>query len=380
VRDVGFRPETEAELSALLRDGTQQRFSIEGGGTKRIAGGANAVLSSGGFRGISLYEPGALTLVAGAGTPVAEVQAALAAEGQMLPFEPMDYRRLMGSAGEPTIGGMAAANVSGPRRIMDGACRDSMIGVRFVDGRGEIVKNGGRVMKNVTGYDLVKLMAGAFGTLGVLTEIAFKVLPQPEMTGVCRIDGLSEQAAVAAMTAALTSPYNVSGAAHLPVGMEGTPVTLIRVDGFEESVTHRTTQLLALLKDYGEVHVETDQARTAAAWDYVRDVAAFADRPGDVWRISVKPSDGPDVADALRALADVEVSFDWGGGLLWVLSPEDTDLRPALVGFGGHATVVRGAAALPRFQPMSEGVAKISAGLRAKFDPDGRLNPGLLHA
>ena len=363
-------PADESELSGILRGAGAQSFAIQGGGTRRQQRPA-AAISTSAMTGISLYEPGALTIVLAAGTPVAEVEEVLRAEGQMLPFEPMDHRKLLGTSGTPTIGGMVAANVSGPRRIQAGACRDSMIGVRFVDGAGHIIKNGGRVMKNVTGYDLVKLMAGSCGTLGVVTEVAFKVLPRPEAVGVCLIAGLEEADAVRAMAAALTSPYDVTGAAHLPVGVDGEPVTMIRVEGFGESVDYRTGQLRAVLSGFGEVTVEMDPERTAAGWAYVRDVAGFADRPGDVWRISVKPGDGPVLAQALRAIAAVDVSYDWGGGLLWVLAPEGVDLRPGLAGFHGHAERVRGGdAPLREVFPKATAIAGISDGLRAKFDPN----------
>ncbi|MEM6744014.1 MAG: FAD-binding protein, partial [Pseudomonadota bacterium] len=198
-------PRTEAELAEAVA-GLTAPVEVVGGGTRQGLGRpvqAGETLSAAGLCGVSLYEPGALTIVAGAGTPLAEVEAALAAEGQRLPFEPMDHRGLLGSEGEPTIGGAVACNVSGPRRVQAGACRDSLIGVRFVDGGGRAIKNGGRVMKNVTGYDLVKLMAGSYGTLGVLSEVAFKVLPAPEAVAVLRLEGLDDARAVEAMTAAL---------------------------------------------------------------------------------------------------------------------------------------------------------------------------------
>ncbi|MEL7414796.1 MAG: FAD-binding protein, partial [Pseudomonadota bacterium] len=226
-------PTTEDALSAAIADARAASTPLEivGGGTRLGLGKpvqASDQLSTRGLSGITLYEPGALTLVAQAGTPLAEIEEALARENQRLAFEPMDHRALLGSEGEPTIGGVVAANVSGPRRVQAGACRDSLIGVRFVDGRGTVLKNGGRVMKNVTGYDLVKLMAGSYGTLGILTEVSFKVLPAPEARQVLLFDGLDVAQAVACMTEAMGSPYDLSGAAHLPVGFDGTPVTMLR--------------------------------------------------------------------------------------------------------------------------------------------------------
>ena len=210
-----MRPVDEAGVAEAVR--AAGALFIRGGGTRGF-GGLGAVLEVGGLSGIALYEPGAMTLVAQAGTPLAVVEAVLAAEGQRLAFEPLDLRGLLGSGGEPTVGGMVASNASGPRRIQAGACRDALLGVRFVDGTGAVIKNGGRVMKNVTGYDLVKLLAGSFGTLGVLTEVALKVLPVPEACGSVILHGLSDGQAVAAMALAMGSPFDVTGAAHLPGG------------------------------------------------------------------------------------------------------------------------------------------------------------------
>ncbi len=375
-----IEPKSETDLSEAIA-GAAAPFEIVGGGTRLALGRpvqAAESLSTAGLSGVSLYEPGALTLVAAAGTPLAEIEAALAAENQRLAFEPMDHRRLLGSTGEPTIGGVVACNVSGPRRIQAGAARDALLGVRFVDGAGRILKNGGRVMKNVTGYDLVKLMAGSYGTLGVLTEVAFKVLPAPEAVATVLIEGLSDEAAVAAMTRALASPYDVSGAAHFPVSMDGAPVTMIRVEGFEKSVAYRAAKLRDLLGG----DIETDPARTAAGWSWVRDAEALADRPGAVWRISVKPSDGPRV---VAAIPHDFAFYDWGGGLAWLLTAEEGDasaaaIRGAVARLGGHATLIRASdatrAAVSPFHPETPPLAAISAGLRAKFDPRGLLNPG----
>lgn len=371
-------PQSERDLARVIA-ATGEPLAIRGGGTRAIGGPVDgAPLTTAGLSGVTLYEPGALTLVAGAGTPVSEIEAMLDAENQRLAFEPMDHRALLGTEGVPTLGGIVAGNVSGPRRIQAGACRDFLLGVRFVDGMGRVVKNGGRVMKNVTGYDLVKLMAGSRGTLGVLTEVSFKVMPVPEARATLLIEGLADGDAVAAMTAALGSPFDVSGAAHVQVGPDGAPVTMIRVEGFAASVAYRVERLKDLLGRYGEISVETDPLRTEQGWAHIRDVKSFAGRAGAVWRISVKPSDGPAVA---AALPGAELVYDWGGGLLWVLAPPETDVRAALSGIPGHATLVRaegGAAAQPVFHPEPPALAAISAGLRARFDPRSILNPGLL--
>ncbi|SLN23879.1 putative FAD-linked oxidoreductase [Roseivivax jejudonensis] len=374
-----MRPTSEEELSALVAEASGP-LVIRGGGTRGIGRPVTGeVLETGALTGIALYEPGALTLVAKAGTPVAEIEAALSAEGQRLAFEPIDCRGLLGREGTPTIGGVVAANASGPRRIQAGACRDHMLGVRFVDGTGAVVKNGGRVMKNVTGYDLVKLMAGSHGTLGVLTEVALKVLPAPEMSATLSFAGLSTERAVAAMSAALGSPFEVTGAAHLPDGSDGTAETLLRIEGFDDSVAYRAERLRALLEAFGTARIDRHEGREAGPWAAVRDVAAFHDAPGDVWRISVKPSDAPAIARA----ADAEgLVFDWGGGLIWARVPAGTDLRARIGPFAGHATLMRGdeatRAALPVFQPEPAPVAALSDGLRQRFDPRGVLNPGLM--
>ena len=370
-----YRPRGEVELAKIVaRAAAECRgLRVIGGGTRAVLDGvAGDPLRTDGLAGIRLYEPAALTLVVGVGTPVSEVVHLLEAEGQRLPFEPMDHRGLTGSTGTPTIGGVVAANVSGPRRVQAGACRDSLIGVRFVDGTGAVVKNGGRVMKNVTGYDLCKLMAGSFGTLGVLTEVAFKLLPAPAAAATLTLRGLDDRTAVQAMAAALTSPFEVSAAAH-------GPDTWLRLEGFEEQVSYRAARLTERLAPFGVVEVERDPQAVAAHWAGIRDVAAFHGRPGDVWRVSVKPSDGPEVAARAGAQA---VLYDWGGGLVWLLMPADTDLRARLGDLPGHATLIRASAAtrarIAPFAPEPAPVAALSAALRARFDPRGILNPGLM--
>ena len=354
----------EADVMAAVRDAVGA-LRIVGGGTRGIGLVAGAELSLAGLTGIKIYEPGALTLVAAAGTPLAEVEAILAAEGQRMPFEAPDFRELLGRSGGSTLGGVVAANASGPRRVQAGACRDSLIGVRFVDGRGAVIKNGGRVMKNVTGYDLVKLMAGSNGTLGVLTEVAFKLLPVPEAEVTLGIAGLSDVLAVQAMSAALGSPFEVSGAAHVPG--QG---TYLRIEGFAASVAYRVQRLQGVLARYGGAEV------VPFDWALVRDVQPFRGRMGDVWRLSVKPSDAPQIVARMGADA---VIYDWGGGLIWALVGDGVDLRTRIGAFGGHATRLRGVASdIPTFQPESAGVAALTAGLRAQFDPRGILNAGLM--
>ncbi|WP_317056622.1 glycolate oxidase subunit GlcE [Roseovarius rhodophyticola] len=371
-------PSSEAELAELVSS-TSEPLRVMGGGTRPIGVPVNAQpLTTQKISGIALYEPGALTLVAKAGTTVAEIEKALAKENQRLAFEPMDHRGLLGTKGEPTIGGVFAANVSGPRRIQCGAARDFLLGVRFVDGQGQITRNGGRVMKNVTGYDIVKLMAGSYGTLGVLTEVALKVLPRSNVTGTLKLAGLTDVQAISALSAALGSPYEVTGAAHLPKGNDSTPQTFIRIEGFENSVKYRSGELFKMLGHLGEVKFELDQQANATLWQNIRDVDAFHGRDGDVWRLSVKPSDAPDI---VAQVGPEDVVYDWGGGLIWLLMPQDTGaevIRSAVADKGGHATLIRGNRAAGAFQPLSAPVAALQNGLRARFDPKGVLNPGLM--
>ncbi len=361
-------PRSEEELAAMIV-AARGPLAVQGGGTRGFAG-AGDELSSAGLSGIDLYEPGALTLVARAGTPVAEIEAALAGENQRLAFEPMDHRALLGTTGQPTIGGVMAANVSGPRRIAVGAARDFALGVRFVDGSGRIVKNGGRVMKNVTGYDLVKLMCGSFGTLGVLSEVAMKVLPKPETQASLVIGTADVGQAVAALARGLGSPFEVTGAAFLP-----DRGAVVRIEGFEASVSYRLGALHAVLGGFGDIE-RLDAEASQSLWQSVRDVQRFAERAGDVWRISVKPSDAPSVVAALPEGA--EYLLDWGGGLIWVLCAERTDLRAGIAPFAGHATLVRAdaqtRAQLGVFQPEAPALGALTNGVRARFDPRGLLN------
>jgi glycolate oxidase FAD binding subunit len=376
-KKTDMTPTTEAELAEMIAR-ADEPLRIKGGGTRPIGRAEGQELSTAKLSGISLYEPGALTIVAGTGTPLSQVEAALAAENQRLAFEPMDHRPLLGTVGAPTLGGMVAANISGPRRIAVGACRDFMLGLRCVDGAGAIIKNGGRVMKNVTGYDLVKLMTGTHGTLGVLTEVSLKVLPDVETMGTVMLHGLPDNRAIAALSAALGSPFEATGAAHFPKSKFGEPLTMIRIEGFEASVRYRAQRLSDLLKDYGDAEIvvgATEGPGSPEGWRWVRDVVAFADQPGDVWRVSCKPSDAAGIATRMGAKA---VQYDWGGGLIWALTEAGHDLRSAIGAFDGHATLIRGTAEVPVFHPEAPALAAITRGLRAKFDPHGILNPGIM--
>ncbi|MDM7933138.1 FAD-binding protein [Tabrizicola sp.] len=359
-----MRPETEAELVDVIL-GAAGPLLVRGGGTRTIGRALGEVLETGGLSGVELYEPGALTLVVRAGTPLAEVEAVLAGDRQRLAFEPPDLRGLLGREGASTIGGVVAANASGPRRVQVGACRDALLGVRFVDGAGNVVKNGGRVMKNVTGYDLVKLMAGSQGTLGVLSEVSFKVQALPEAEATLVVEGLDDVAGLAVLRKALGSPFDISGAAR-----EGGR-SLIRVEGMAGSVTYRVGQLRALLA--ADVTV-VEGAESADLWRRVRDVEAFAGRKGDVWRLAVVPTAAADVVAAEAG----EAVWDWGGGLVWLLVAEGRAeaVRDAVAG-RGHATLIRGEGT-PVFPPEAAEVAALAGGLRDRFDPRNILNRGMM--
>lgn len=388
-------PRSEAEAASIIADAGARRvpLSIMGAGTKRGLGRftqTQDVLSSAALTGITLNEPAELVISARAGTPLAEIERKLADDRQRLPFEPMDYRPLLGTSGEPTIGALAATNLSGPRRIKAGACRDSFLGARFVNGRGEVVKSGGRVMKNVTGLDLTRLMAGAFGTLGFLTEVTFKVVPLPETEATLLIGELSDRRGIEALSAGLGSPFEVTGAAHLPGGIdEERARTLLRLEGFESAVSYRVSALVETLRDFGKANVLEAQ-ESERVWREVRD-ATFLASPTDtaIWRISVAPTKAPSLTEALGPKLRARWFYDWGGGLVWLSCSSTQDAGAALVheaarSAGGHALLVRAPeavrAAVDVFQPQPEAIMKLTRALKASFDPSGVLEPGRMHA
>ncbi len=390
-----YAPSNEAELSAMVIKAYKDKIplKIEGGSTRDGLGRpfqAERSLSMRNLSGITLYEPSEMIIGAKAGTPLREIEAALNEKGQMFAFEPMDHRNLLGSKGEPTIGAIAATNASGPRRIVAGAARDSLVGVRFVNGRGEIIKNGGRVMKNVTGLDLVKLQAGAFGTLGVLSEVIFKVLPKPETTATLSFKGLSDAQAVSMMAQAQGSPYEITAAAHLTAGMgRDTSRSFIRIEGFEDSVNYRLGELRRLLGTFGEPS-ELRGNDGARLWAGIRDVE-FLSEPCEnmVWRICVKPTDAPVLIAELQAQFSFKHYFDWGGGLIWLscdsqLTDAAKRIRSAAVKFQGHARLERAPlehrASLDVFQPLSVPLMQLTAGIKKSLDPASILNSGRMYA
>jgi glycolate oxidase FAD binding subunit len=388
-------PKSEEAVAEAVRGAIAKKLPLvlKGGGTRSGLGRpvqAGETLSLEKLSGVTLHEPAEMVISALAGTPLSMVEATLAAKGQMLPFEPMDHRTIFGTRGEPTIGAVVAANVSGPRRVVVGACRDHLIGVRFVNGAGEIIKSGGRVMKNVTGLDLVKLQAGAHGTLGVLTEVTFKVLPRPEASATMVFDGLEHTEAVGAMSAALGSPFEVSAAAHLPEGIAGeTAQTLLRFENFTASIDYRFKALAQALKRFGNPRRIDGQA-SEKIWIDIRDCALLATpHEAALWRLSVKPSDAPGVADYIRkGLTDAKLFYDWGGGLIWLATASVKDagatvIRAAVKG-KGHATLVRASdsirASVPVFEPEAAAVAALSRRIKSSFDPAGLINPGRMVA
>jgi glycolate oxidase FAD binding subunit len=354
--------------------------------------------------GVTLYEPEELVLSARAGTRLAEIEALLQSKHQQLAFEPVHCGSMLGSSEQQaTIGGALASNLSGPRRIKVGAARDHFLGFSAVSGRGETFKSGGRVVKNVTGYDLCKLMAGSWGTLAVMTDVTLKTLPKAETESTVLIRGLTPPGAVAAMTSAMTSDCDVSGAAHFPqelagflpvneASRAGASVTALRLEGFAPSVRHRRTVLEKLVSSLGEL-VSVGADSSMRLWQAVRDVTPLAaGRNGmdnALWRISTVPSRGAEVAARITAQMQAQTLFDWAGGLIWVALPPSDDagaaiISAALAATGGHATLMRAPAAtrakVDVFCPGDAALAALTKRVKESFDPKGVLNPGRMWA
>jgi len=378
----------------------KQPLEIVAGGSKRALGRpmrTDHILDLSALRGIIDYEPAELVLTAKAATPMAEIEAQLAAHGQMLAFEPPDWRILFGSGDEPTLGGALACNLAGPRRPRAGSARDFFLGFAAVNGRGEAWKAGGKVVKNVTGYDMCKLQAGAFGTLSLLTEVTLKVMPKPETSCTVILSSLADEIAIPTLLGALNTPHEVSGAAHLPqaaarrssveaVASGLGAVTALRIEGPEPSVKDRVEAVEAMLGRGDRL----DRTASERFWSEAASVVPLLDARGRiVWRLCPTPNQAPGVVHAIGGeLHSAEAFYDWGGGLVWLTLEADEAgadggagiVRGALARAGGHAMLVVAPDAVRAevavFEPRSAAIDSLERRIKQGFDPAGVLNPG----
>jgi glycolate oxidase FAD binding subunit len=398
------RPATEWELQRTLADASAARTPVEimGLGSKRAVGRltqASVSLTTSSLTGVKLYEPTELVMCARAGTPLTRIEQELHAQGQMLAFEPIDLGPVVGvEAGNTTIGAVFSTNLSGARRVASGGARDHILGVQAVAGNGVPFRSGGRVMKNVTGYDLARALCGSWGTLAVLTEVTFKVLPVPEDVATLVFFGLEDGIAVEALSTAMITPYEVSGAVHLQPALaqrlwheglrsERRSVTALRIENFTKSVAYRLGRLKDELKPFGEMHV-LDRQGSLSFWEELRQLSVLQGSGAPLWRISTSPQAGPKVVAGIGRYMECNAFYDWSGGLVWaeVLPTADAgaaDIRRVIAAHGGHATLIRAEpsvrAAVEVFQPLEPGVDEISRKLKAVFDPAGILNPGRMY-
>ena len=405
VRDAA---DVEAVVRAAIAN--EQPLEIIGHGSKRLIGqpmATNAVLDLSSLNKVTSYEPNELIITVEAGAPLSDVMSLIDSKNQQFAFEPVDTAALLGGPALGTIGGMIGAGLAGPRRIKAGGVRDHLLGAHAVSGFGDSFKTGGRVVKNVTGYDLCKLLAGSFGTLAVMTEVTLKVMPRPESERTLVLRGLDDLTANRAMTIALGSPFDVSGAAHLPasalrtdvggldqLGEPRAAVTLLRLEGTEVSAAHRAAALARMLdkalEAFGTAPVLEDAA-SVSVWSSVRDARPFAASGSlgawPVWRIVCPPAAGGALGQALARDTGGDVIYDWGGGLIWAALPPKPDAQAALVrqrveATGGHATLLRASEQVRRqvdvFHPQAKGLAALGERVRLSFDPKGILNRGRL--
>ncbi|MBI3701861.1 MAG: FAD-binding protein [Afipia sp.] len=394
------------DVEQAVRDAiaAEQPLEIIGHGTKRAIGqpmATNALLDLSTLNAVTLYEPNELVITLQANAPMADVLSLIDSKNQQFAFEPMDTSLLLGTPrGAGTIGGTVSAGLAGPRRIKAGGARDHLLGFHGVSGFGDSFKAGGRVVKNVTGYDLSKLIAGSWGTLSVITEMTLKVMPKPEREQTLVLSGLDNVSAGRAMTASLGSSFDVSAAAHLPAskhrgsvkafskGESDKALTLIRLEGIGASVPARAKSLSDQLSSYGRVEVIEDM-NSAEVWAAIRDAAQFASSgplgSWPVWRIVCPPASGCAFGQALARETGGELFYDWGGGLIWAALPPSPDahgkmLRDRLKAIGGHATLIRATDQVRNtvdvFHPQQASVAALGRRVKASFDPKNILNRG----
>ena len=384
------RPSDAAEAAHIVADAAARKVVLSpvGHGSKsgvgQIADKPVEAVSSSGLSGIIQYNPAEMVFVAHAGTSMGVIDAALKEAKQRLIFEPANWSGLFGETQAQTIGGIAATNMSGPRRFAAGAARDSLLGLKYINGRGDLIKSGGQVMKNVTGLDLVKLLCGSWGTLGLITEVSYKAVPIAETETTLAIAGIDNETAAKVMARAMATSCEVTGAAHLPdgkaFGLDGA-ATVLRLEGLAGSVADRVERLKSALGSAHDIATLSDEP-SRDLWSSVGDVAPFCDGTDKpVWRISVPPMSGWKVVRAIADAADCDAFFDWQGGLVWLRLADETDARAALIrkavakNGGGHATLIRASEALrktvPVFEPEAPAITALNGRIRAAIDPYG---------
>ena len=401
-----LRPRDAEQLSKLISDANEEKVPLEvaGAGTKRTIGRpvqAEHIVCTGAMFGISMYEPEELVMTVQAGTTVRFIEETLARNGQMLAFEPLDVGPVLGvSSGEGTIGGLFATNLCGSRRIYAGSARDHFLGMTAVNGKGDIIKSGGRVMKNVTGYDLCRGVAGSWGTLSIMTEVSLKVLPKPEETATLIFAGLPDELAIELMCKAMKTPYEVSGAVHVQDGLANgfsdaalkgfdSSITAIRIENFSESIKYRLKCLKTEFDSFGVVDV-LDQERSDIFWGDMRQLKLLQSSDAPFWRITTSPSKSFEIVSAIKAQHPESLAiYDWSGGLIWLLTPFTADagaseVHRAVINRGGNATLIRGELALRAsadvFQPVDASIATMNMKIKAAFDPNGILSPGRMYS
>ncbi len=386
------------EVREVVNDAMADRRQVEilASGSKRALGrrcSYDLTMDLSAMTGIIDYQPEELVITLRAGTPMLEVGAALAQARQMLAFEVPDYSHLFDTSGSGTIGGVVATNLSGPRRLTVGAARDYLLGFEAISGRGEAFKSGGRVMKNVTGYDLSKLMTGSFGTLAVMDEITLKTLPSPETSCSLIVEAVDFAAAVSKISGLFATPHEPSSAAILPASLakeaglqessgNDSCVIVVRLEGIPISIGNRLDNLQRLAGGYS-----LEAPASEALWAKIRDVKLFATPVHDVWKISCAPTDAPSLVKKIEHNHEINYFADWAGGLIWMTSDSNNlghDLRAALATLsGGFALLVRDSGTtrhtIPPFQPLADPLLALHKRVKAAFDPLAILNAGRMH-
>ncbi|OWV87634.1 hypothetical protein ATY78_03805 [Rhizobium sp. R635] len=386
-------PASEDEACELVRARSASRSPVRiiGANTRSAIDPTDGdLLATTELTGIVDYDPSEMVMTARAGTALADIEAAVSEKGQFLAFEPIDLGPVLGTAGRSTIGGVMATNSSGPARFVNGAARDHLLGLRFINGAGEIIRAGGRVMKNVTGLDLPKLLAGSRGELGLITEVTFKVLPRPQTSSTLVLSCDDDAHAAKAMAAALRLPLSVSGAAFVPDDLAGRVMignlpeegaVLLRMEGLTASVKERAEKMRIAMAPFGPVAI-ADHEASITMWNTIRHAIPFSvDRKSFVWRISLPAMSAHRFVAAIRREVKANVFYDWQGSLVWMETSEGLDAQLVRTEIakagGGHAVLVRARSRLDSrsFDPPSLPLLALSQRIKAALDPQTIFNP-----